>query len=51
MEFDENKKLDVEISQNDFVENRISKKRKKERINLEFHKDKPLFVSNQRYYV
>ena len=29
MEFDENKKLDVEISQNDFVENRISKKRKK----------------------
>ena len=32
MEFDENKKLDVEISQNDFVENRISKKRKKKGV-------------------
>ncbi len=28
MEFDESKKLDVEISQNDFVENRVDKKRK-----------------------
>lgn len=28
MEFDESKKLDVEISQNEFVENRVGKKRK-----------------------
>lgn len=27
MDFDENKKLDVEISQNDFVENRIEAKK------------------------
>lgn len=26
MEFDESKKLDVEISQNEFVENRVGKK-------------------------
>lgn len=27
MEFDENKKLDVEISENEFVENRVTEKR------------------------
>ena len=27
MEFDENKKLDVEISENEFVENRVNEKR------------------------
>ena len=32
MEFDENKKLDVEISQNDGVENRIRKKKKKKGV-------------------
>ncbi len=31
MEFDESKKLDVEISQNNFVENRVGKKRKTKR--------------------
>ena len=29
MEFDENKKLDVEISENEFVENRVSEKRRR----------------------
>ena len=32
MEFDESKKLDVEISQNNFVENRVNKKRKKKGV-------------------
>lgn len=32
MEYDESKKLEVEISQNDFVENRIGKKRKKKSV-------------------
>lgn len=32
MEYDESKKLEVEISQNDFVENRIGKKRKKKGV-------------------
>ncbi|MDE6303153.1 MAG: hypothetical protein K2M36_06170 [Clostridia bacterium] len=31
MEFDENKKLDVEISTNEFVENRVSEKRRRSR--------------------
>ena len=29
MEFDENKKLDVEISTNEFVENRVTEKRRR----------------------
>ena len=29
MEFDENKKLDVEVSENEFVENRVSEKRRR----------------------
>lgn len=29
MEFDESKKLEVEVTQNDFVENRVDKKRAK----------------------
>lgn len=29
MEYDENKKLDVEISENEFVENRVERKRAK----------------------
>ena len=29
MEFDENKKLDVEISENEFVENRVTEKRRR----------------------
>ena len=29
MEFDENKKLDVEISENEFVENRVNEKRRR----------------------
>lgn len=29
MEFDESKKLEVEVTQNDFVENRVEKKRAK----------------------
>ena len=31
MEFDENKKLDVEISTNEFVENRVAEKRRRKR--------------------
>lgn len=31
MEFDENKKLDVEISTNEFVENRVVEKRRRKR--------------------
>ncbi|MCM1306116.1 MAG: hypothetical protein NC037_00485 [Bacteroides sp.] len=31
MEFDENKKLDVEISENEFVENRVNEKRSRKK--------------------
>ncbi|MDE7373418.1 MAG: hypothetical protein K2N18_05080 [Clostridia bacterium] len=31
MEFDENKKLDVEISENEFVENRVTEKRRRQK--------------------
>ncbi len=32
MEFDENKKLEVEISQNQFVENKVQQKRRRQRM-------------------
>jgi len=35
MEFDENKKLDVEVSTNEFVENRVNSKRKK-KLSIDF---------------
>ena len=35
MEFDQNKMLDVEVSQNEFVENRVSTKRKRGRTGLD----------------
>lgn len=36
MEFDQNKKLDVEISQNDFVENRVNEKRPRAKRGFDF---------------
>lgn len=35
MEFDESKKLEVEVTQNNFVENRVEKKRAKRRGTLD----------------
>lgn len=35
MEFDENKKLEVEISTNDFVENRVTEKRRRGKRNFD----------------
>ena len=36
MEFDENKKLDVEISENEFVENRVNEKRARKKHAFDF---------------
>ncbi len=35
MEYDENKKLEVEISENEFVENRVEKKRERKKSGLD----------------
>lgn len=36
MEFDENKKLEVEISETDFVENRVNEKRSRKKRSFDF---------------
>lgn len=36
MEFDENKKLEVEISTNEFVENRVTEKRRRKSHNFDW---------------
>lgn len=35
MEYDDSKKLEVEISQNDFVENRVQKKRERKKLGFD----------------
>lgn len=36
MEYDDSKKLDVQVSENQFVENRVDKKRDKKKSKLDF---------------